>query len=95
MNNPPEGITSEDIRHMREDNLPDMDYLLNEDDPFEEDFGEEGPSDLYTLNTYLSNICFSLCLKRSEFLIKKEAAALFLHAPASPLLLVSYQILIH
>jgi hypothetical protein len=26
---------------------------------------------------------------------KKEAAALFLHAPASPLLLVSYQILIH
>ena len=38
MNNPPEGITSEDIRHMREDNLPDMDYLLNEDDPFEEDF---------------------------------------------------------
>ena len=38
MNNPPEGMTSEDIRHIREDDLPDMDYLLNEDDPFEEEY---------------------------------------------------------
>lgn len=42
MNNPPEGMTSEDIRHMREDDLLDMDYFLNEDGPFEDDFGEEG-----------------------------------------------------
>jgi len=35
--NPPEGMTSEDIRHMREEGLLDMDYFLNEDV-----FGEEG-----------------------------------------------------
>lgn len=38
----PEVITSEDIRHMRGDDLPDMDYSLNEDDPFKKDSGEEG-----------------------------------------------------
>lgn len=30
--NPPEGMTSEDIRHMSDDELLDMDYFLNEDD---------------------------------------------------------------
>ena len=30
-----------DIRRMRGDDLLDMDYFLNEDDPFEDDFGEE------------------------------------------------------
>ena len=40
--NPPEGMTSEDIRHMSEDDLLDMDYFLNEDDPFDDLFGEEG-----------------------------------------------------
>ena len=39
---PPEGMTSEDIRHMSEDDLLDMDYFLNEDDPFDDLFGEEG-----------------------------------------------------
>ena len=39
--NPPEGMTSEDIRHMSEDDLLDMDYFLNEDDPFDDLFGEE------------------------------------------------------
>ena len=29
-NNPPEGMTSMDIRHMSEDELLDMDYFLNE-----------------------------------------------------------------
>ena len=38
---PPEGMTSEDIRHMSEEDLLDMDYLLNED-VFGDDFGEEG-----------------------------------------------------
>ena len=32
MDNPPEGMTSEDIRHMSGDGLLDMDYFLNEDD---------------------------------------------------------------
>ena len=40
--NPPEGMTSADIRHMSEDALLDMDYFLNEDNPFNDDFGEEG-----------------------------------------------------
>lgn len=35
-------MTSEDIRRMRGDDLLDMDYFLNEEDPFEDDFGEEG-----------------------------------------------------
>ena len=42
MDNPPEGMTSEDIRRMSEDDLLDMDYFLNEDDPFDDLFGEEG-----------------------------------------------------
>lgn len=39
--NPPEGMTSEDIRHMSEEDLLDTDYFLNED-VFGDDFGEEG-----------------------------------------------------
>ena len=39
--NPPEGMTSEDIRHMSEDDLLDMDYFFNEDD-LDDDFGKEG-----------------------------------------------------
>lgn len=39
--NPPEGLTSEDIRNMSEDELLDMDYFLN-DDELDDDFGEEG-----------------------------------------------------
>ena len=39
--NPPEGMTSEDIRHMSEDDLLDMDYFFNEDD-LDDDFGAEG-----------------------------------------------------
>jgi len=42
MDNPPEGMTSGDIRRMSEDDLLDMDYFLNKDDPFGNDFGEEG-----------------------------------------------------
>ena len=41
MENPPEGMTSQDIRSMSEDALLDMDYFLN-DDELDEDFGEEG-----------------------------------------------------
>ena len=32
INNPPEGLTSADIRHMSDDDLLDMDYFLHEDD---------------------------------------------------------------
>ena len=39
--NPPEGMTSTDIRHMSEDELLDMDYFLNEDE-LDDYFGEEG-----------------------------------------------------
>ena len=41
MDNPPEGMTSEDIRHMSEDDLLDMDYFLNEDDLFDDEAGVE------------------------------------------------------
>lgn len=42
MDNPPEGLTSEDIRHMSEDDLLDMDYFLNEDDLLDDEAGVEG-----------------------------------------------------
>ena len=42
MDNPPEGMISEDIRHMSEDDLLDMDYFLNEDDLFDDEAGVEG-----------------------------------------------------
>ena len=42
IDNPPEGMTSEDIRRMSEDNLLDMDYFLNEDDLFADEAGVEG-----------------------------------------------------
>ena len=41
MENPPEGMTSRDIRNMSEDDLLDMDYFLN-DDELDDDYGEEG-----------------------------------------------------
>jgi len=42
MKNPPEGMTSTDIRNMSDDDLLDMDYFLNEDDFDDDEFGEEG-----------------------------------------------------
>ena len=39
--NPPEGMTSRDIRRMSEEELLDMDYFLN-DDELDDGFGEEG-----------------------------------------------------
>ena len=40
MDNPPEGMTSRDIRRMSEEDLLDMDYFLN-DDELDDGFGEE------------------------------------------------------
>ena len=42
MDNPPEGLSSEDIRNMSDDDLLDMDFFLNEDDLFDDDAGVEG-----------------------------------------------------
>lgn len=42
MDNPPEGMTARDIRHMSDDALLDMDYFLNEDDLFADEAGVEG-----------------------------------------------------
>ena len=42
VDDPPEGMSSEDIRHMSEDDLLDMDYFLNEDVEFDDEFGEDG-----------------------------------------------------
>lgn len=39
--NPPEGMTSKDIRRMSEEKLLDMDNFLN-DNELDDDFGEEG-----------------------------------------------------
>lgn len=39
--NPPEGMTSKDIRSMSDEALLDMDYFLN-DDELDDNFGEEG-----------------------------------------------------
>ena len=39
--NPPEGMSSGDIRNMSDDELLDMDYFLNDDD-LDDDYGEEG-----------------------------------------------------
>lgn len=41
IDNPPEGMTSQDIRFMSEDDILDMDYFLN-DDELDDDFSEEG-----------------------------------------------------
>ena len=41
--NPPEGMTSEEVRTISDDELLDMDYFLHEfDDIGDDDWGEEG-----------------------------------------------------
>lgn len=42
MDNPPQGMTSEDIRRMSEEDLLDMDYFLHEDDLLDDEAGIEG-----------------------------------------------------
>lgn len=41
IDNPPEGMTRDDIRHMSDDDLLDMDYFLHDEDS-DDDFGEPG-----------------------------------------------------
>lgn len=41
--NPPDGMTSDEVRDMSDDDLLDMDYFLHEFDDFDDDdLGEEG-----------------------------------------------------
>jgi hypothetical protein len=40
--NPPEGMTPNDIHGMSDNNLLDMYYFLHEDDDLDDDFCEEG-----------------------------------------------------
>lgn len=40
IDNPPEGLTSKNIRSMSDEELLDMDYFMNEE--LNDDFGEEG-----------------------------------------------------
>lgn len=42
LDNPPEGMTRRDIKHMSDSDLIDMDYFLHEFDDDDDDFGEEG-----------------------------------------------------
>ena len=42
MQNPPEGMTADDVRRMSDNDLLDMDYFLHEDDDLDDDIGEEG-----------------------------------------------------
>ena len=42
MDNPPKGMTSEDIRQMGGEDLLDMDYFLSEDELLGDDAGVEG-----------------------------------------------------
>ena len=42
IDNPPGGMTSEDIRRMSVDDLLDMDYFFNEEDLLDDEAGVEG-----------------------------------------------------
>ena len=42
IDDPPEGMTADDIRQMSADDLLDMDYFLNEEEDFDDEEGEEG-----------------------------------------------------
>lgn len=39
--NPPEGMTARDIRSMSDEEILDMDYFINDDEP-DDEFGENG-----------------------------------------------------
>lgn len=49
--NPPEGMTSAEVRSMSDDELLDMDYFFHEfDDINDDDFGEEGACEKISVN---------------------------------------------
>lgn len=64
--NPPEGMTSDEVRDMSDDDLLDMDYFLHEFDDFDDDdFGEEG---FYIF--WILTVCFSCPLFVGIFHVK-------------------------
>ena len=68
MDNPPEGMTSKDIRNMSEDELLDMDFFLNEDDLFADEAGVEG--------FYIFICPLSMCVVRTyEYFPSKTLSA--------------------
>ena len=68
LKNPPEGLTSQVIRSMSEDDLLDMDYFLN-DDELDDDFGEEG----FYIFWFFYRL-FAMPASRRAFLIQESAA---------------------
>ena len=55
--NPPEGITADEIRTMSEEDLLDMNYFLNEEDF---DYGEAGEEGFYIFWSSSSSLCARL-----------------------------------
>jgi len=55
--NPPEGMTADDVRNMSDNDLLDMDYFLHEDDDLDDDIGEEGFSISSKLHSSISYAC--------------------------------------
>ena len=68
-------MTSEDIRHMSEDDLLDMDYFLNEDDLFDDGAGVESFYIFYPMSSHLyarliAGYFHSVTRRSSKFPIK-------------------------
>ena len=72
MDNPPEGMTSQDIRIMSEDALLDMDYFLN-DDELDDGFGEEG----FISSKHQSSVCYAR-LRAGPFNLRERRRRSFL-----------------
>ena len=86
--NPPEGMTSRDIRNMSDDDLLEMDYFLN-DDELDDEFGEEGFYIFKLLaiivwfvyphyrdtQTHVREHAFDFGASKSEFPIKQKESA--------------------
>ena len=53
-------MTADDIRHMGEDDLLDMDYFLNEDEMFDEDFPV---LKVFISSKNLSFICYAFSVR--------------------------------
>ena len=66
VDNPPEGTTSRDIRHMSEEELLDMDYFLNENDLFADAVCVEVFYIFYTVSFHLhAPLCELFLFKRT------------------------------
>ena len=73
INNPPEGLTSKDIRSMSDEELLDMDYFLNEDDLFDDEAGVE--DDLRIVAAQAADELLSLRGVNASFVIYRSGDA--------------------